>query len=375
MSKTDTAIKRMLDGIGDQGNLKRRRFFGSSRLDQELWSNGGLSFGINGLVYGSCDFAWYADEQWTDPYSGLRCDKKPYLVIEGTDCLNTRSWGNAQIQRFHHALGPFLCGINAVYFLNPGTHSMRPYLPAAAYYASMNQRQRGNRGSYLVTDDINDIRDLVVTMATSGIESSEFEGKVDGILQKMIEYFNRTFRKPTFHSDWEEYLKTRAITKTPQGFWVKDLGPRKRSMTDSSVRYGHIVLGEALTTEYLLMGSGMFDPETQIFYYLFPLMERSDVRDLDSILVSDKEWRLMRRAGHPWKIITLDDLEGVDQSIRRQIDERFKIANLNTCKREWAAVKNSIREGLRSGMITIRETADSTEQTPRSHPSLEDWFA
>ena len=355
MSKTDTSIKRMLDEIGDQGNLKRRRFLGSSRMDQELWSNDGLSFGINGFVYGSCDFAWFADEQWIDPYSGLRCDKKPYLVVEGTDCLNTRSWGSAQIQRFHHALGPFLCGINSVYFLNRGRFPIRPYLPASAYYASMYQRQKGNRASYLVTDDINDVHDLVVTMGMSGIESSEFKSKVDEILQKMINYFNETFKKEPFNSNWERYLQTRAITKTPQGLWVKDLGPRKKSMTDSSVRYGHIVLGEALTTEYLLIGSGMFDPETQVFYYLFPLIERNEITELDSILVHDKEWRLMRRAGHPWKIITLDNLEGVHESIRRQINQKFKTANLNKCKREWNSVKKEIRNGLKTGTITIRQ--------------------
>jgi len=357
LSKTDTAIKRMLDAIGDQGNLRRRRFLGTSRLDQNLWSNGGLSFGLNGFVYGSCDFAWFAQEQWVDPFNGAQCDEKPYLVIEGTDCLNTRSWGSAQVQRFHHALGPFLCGVNSVYFLNRGAFSMRPYLPASAYYASLDGRHKGNRASYLITDDINDIRDLVTIMGTSGVESTDFEAKSTEILDKMIGYFNQTFNGPPFNSNWEEYLKTRAVTRTAGGLWVKDLGPKKTSLTDSSVRYGHIVLGEALTTEYLLMGSGMFDAEREVFYYLFPLMDRNDIEELDAVLESDKEWNLVRRAGHRWRIITLDDLVGIEEAIRRQINQNFKHANLNNCKQEWEAVKESIRYGLSTGQITINEEA------------------
>jgi len=371
LSKTDTAIKRMLDAIGDQGNLRRRRFLGTSRLDQELWSNGGLSFGLNGFVYGSCDFAWFVNEQWIDPYNQARCNEKPYLVIEGTDCLNTRSWGSAQVQRFHHALGPFLCGINSVYFLNRGTFPIRPYLPASAYFASLHGHQKGNRASYLVTDDINDIRDLVMIMSISGTESRDLESKAGEILKRMISYFDETFRNTSFNSNWEEYLKTRAITKTPQGTWVKDLGPKKASLIDSSVRYGHIVLGEALTTEYLLIGSGMLNPETQIFYYLFPLMDRNDIAELDTILEDDKEWNLVRKAGHPWRIITLDDLEGIDENIRRQINQNFKHANLNQCKNEWEAVKESIRHGLRTGQIIINDVASPS---PKRIVSLKDFF-
>lgn len=372
MSKTDTVVKRMLDQIGDQGNLRRRRFLGTSRLDQELWSNGGLSFGVNGFIYGSCDFAWFAKEEWVDPFNGTKCNEKPYLVVEGTDCLNTRSWGSAQTQRFHHALGPFLCGINSVYFLNRGVFPIRPYLPAAAYYASHYEHQKGNNASYLITDDINDIRDLVVIAGTLGIKSNNFKDKVDEILQKMFSYFNATFRSSHFDSNWEKYLRTRAITKTPEGIWVKDLGPKKNSLTDSSVRYGHIVLGEALTTEYLLIGSGLFNPETQIFYYLFPLMNRSDIVELDNILANDKEWNLVRRAGHPWRIITLDDLEGVDESIRRRINQNFRKANLNTCKTEWENTKEIIREGLRLGKIKIIE--ETVSSGPSQHHTLEDFL-
>lgn len=369
-SKTDTAIKRILDDIGDQGTLKRRRFLGSSHQDQELWANGGLSFGFNGFVYGSCDFAWYSEEEWVDSYTNRRCSEKPYLAIEGTDCLNTRSWGSAQIQRFHHAMGPFLCGINSIYYLKRGSHSMRPYLAAAAYYASIYQHSKGNHASYLVTNDIDDIRELVTKIGNSGLESKETKEKIVQILNNMLSYFEQTFTTSPYYSHWEMYLQSRAITKTPQNIWVKDLGPKKESLTDSSVRYGHIVLGEALTSYCLLIGSGMFNPERDIFYYLFPLMQRADIEDLDRTLTNDKEWLLLRNAGYPWKVITLDELQGIDENLKRRITG-FKTANLNQCKREWEEVKGSVREGLRNGRIRIGDIP-----SPASHhsPNLNDFW-
>ena len=353
----------MLDGIGDVGSLKRRRYVGSSRLDQELWSNGGLSFGIKGFVYGSCDFAWFAEEEWIDPYNGKKYSKKPYLVVEGTDCLNTRSWGSAQIQRFHHALGPFLCGLNSLYFLNKGRLSIRPYLTGAAYYATLYHQQLGNKASYLVTDSLDDIRDLVKITATSGTDSIDFQKKVKGILQKMIDYFSATFRGRPYNGNWRKYLSSRAITRALSGVWVKDLGPRKFSLTDSSLRYGHILVGEVLTTKYLLIGSEMFNPQSEVFFYLFPLMTRNEIMELDRILANDKEWKLIRKADPSWRVIALDDLEGVDRRIIDLIDRRFRRENLNRCRREWNRTKEEIRNGLKTGTITIRR---DNFQAPRS---------
>jgi hypothetical protein len=356
MVKTDDVVKRMLDSIGDRGLLKRRRFVGTSRLDQELWVNGGLSFGINGFVYGSCDFAWYTEEKWIDPFNKEECDRKPIIVIEATDCLNTKSWGSAQVQRFHHAFGPFLCGINSIYFLNRGELPIRPYLVGAAYYATVHfEKEFGNKAAYLVTDNLKDVKELVYLAADYGICSNQFRHKVSDVLIKMKKYFDKTFTDGPYYSNWIEYLESRAIIRTPTGEFVKDLGPKMASLTDSSVRYGHILVGEALTTEFLLIGSGMFNPAKENFYYFFPLISKSELIQLDDILRKDKEWALIRRAGFPWKVITLEDLEGVDNRIIREINSKFRDANLNLLKGEWEELKNTLRAELKSGNITIKK--------------------
>ena len=141
MSKTDDFIKSELDSI-QSVNMKKRFFLGTSSQDQKLWGEGGLTFGINGYRYGSLDFAWYKDKNWTDPYTNKVINKKPIIVVEGSDCLNTRSWGNAQIQRFHHLYGAFLSDLCAVYYLRKGEHDIRPELFGAVSYLNKNYRNK-----------------------------------------------------------------------------------------------------------------------------------------------------------------------------------------------------------------------------------------
>ena len=69
-----------------------------------------MTFSYQKTNYGSCDLA-YVDSK----------TEKPYLAIEGTDALNRGSSGNAQYQRFHHALGAVKNGFIGVYYLRKGT--------------------------------------------------------------------------------------------------------------------------------------------------------------------------------------------------------------------------------------------------------------
>lgn len=356
MTKSDDVLKRILDTIGDKGSLKRRRFIGTSRQDQEPWSKGGLSFGIDGIMYGSCDFAWFVNENWNDPFDGSISNQKPCIVVEATDCLNTRSWGNAQIQRFHHGLGPFLCGVISVYYLKKGptAEPVRPYLTAAAFYATKYYRSKRNTAAYLVTTDINDIKELVVLLATKGENSVEFQEKVCKILTNMLSYFQQELSSTPYFGNWEKYLESRGIVKCADGKWVKDLGPRKENFTDSSKRMGHIVVGEAITSLYLLIASGLFDPSKEILYYLLPAMTSTEISDLDKTRKNDKEWNILRKSNNPWKLIGLDNLKGVDNSIITAINKKFRQANLNKVKKEWNDTKLKIRDGLKTGLITIK---------------------
>ena len=354
MSKSDAAMKKQLDSIGDHGKLKRRRFIGGSKQDQQLWKDGGLTFGINGVSYGSCDFAWYVEKKWKDPFDKKETEQRPVLVVEATDCLNTRSYGSAQIQRFHHGLGSFLCGINSVYYLNKGPEAerLRPYLPGAAYFATQYHRSKGLKAAYLVTTDINDIECLVVLLAQYGENSKQFQQKIDEILGKMLAHFNKVFQSKRYKGNWEKYLESRDIIKCLDGKWVKDIGARKKSFTVGSQRYGHITIGEAMTSTYLLIASRLLNPSANIFYYLFPLMKSKELSDLDEDKKIDKEWHLLRST-NSWKVITLDELEGVPRPITDLINSTYRSANLNKVK-GWEELKKKIRKGMKNGLIKIK---------------------
>src|SRR5690625_1459316 len=117
--------------------LELRIFPESSVEDQKLVQDGGLTFGYDNIQYGSCDALWLLnDQKYIDPYNSKEIDIKPVVAIEGTDALSRGSSGNAQLQRFHHALGALKSGVIGVYYLNPGSHEVRPDLYILPYNAS-----------------------------------------------------------------------------------------------------------------------------------------------------------------------------------------------------------------------------------------------
>ena len=81
--------------------------------------DGGLTFKHDGLSFGSNDAAYYIDDYGIET---------PIMALELTDALNRGSRGNAQYQRFHHALGAVRNGVIGVYYLKPGEHEVQPDL-------------------------------------------------------------------------------------------------------------------------------------------------------------------------------------------------------------------------------------------------------
>lgn len=347
MPKSDDFIKRELSSIGNTKTLKRRVFIGSSNQDQEIWANGGLSFGVNEIVYGSNDFAWYKEEIWNDPLTGEKINARPMVVVEGSDCLSTRSWGNAQLQRFHHAYGSLLNGILSIYYLKRGDHEIRPDLMAAALSASDFHSQDA-LVRYLVTDEIEDIRNIVKSFE---ISQAELKKNIESVENKMLLRFNQVFQSTFYKGDWHKYLESRDLIKTQFG-WVKIRGPRYKNFTDSSYRMGHIVVGEALVSKYLLLMAGI-NLEKEKFYYLFPFLERSEFDEISTSRNHDKEWKILV-SDKNWEVITVDELSGLEPSFEKDLRTVYKEMDLNVerSKRDYAV--RVIEEGLLNGSILIK---------------------
>ena len=320
---SDEIIKReILDTLGHETKgIKLRIFPQSSNEDQKPFSEGGLTFGFEGVSYGSCDAAWYVDEQWVDGLNGKEINKKPVIALEGTDALSRNSAGNALYQRFHHALGGVKNGIVGVYYLKKGTQKIQPDLYGMAYFAS-----KVEKGKYLVIDDLSVVKDLLDCYH----DSVAFSAYIDAYLEKMYEIFNIKFQQ-FYNGDWREFAKKRS-TIIKDDYVIKYAGRSRRNFTDGSQRAGHIAVGEMFLTKYYF-----YDKK---FYYLFPKMTREDLDLLDKNKNTDKEWFLLRNEPNVF-IKTIDDVEGVNKNTKEKLlqikDEPLKgdaFTTFNTYTRE-----------------------------------------
>lgn len=330
---SDEIIKReIVDEVGDRKEIHIRIFPQSSRADQDPFSKGGLTFGLDGILYGSCDACWFVDEKWVDGVDGATIEQKPIIALEGTDALNRKSTGNAQYQRFHHALGAVKNGLIGIYYLKKGRDKIQPDLFGIAYYAS-----KVEKGKYLVTDDLDVVNKLLDTYGTK-----EFDQVVKDHLEKMFQIFNGKFLK-VYGGDWNKFAEKRS-TIIKEDYIIKHAGRMARNFYDGSQRAGHIAVGEMFLTKYYF-----YDKK---FIYLFPKMTREDLDKLDHSKTTDKEWFLLRHEKDV-EIKTLDDIEGLDKAIKDKLlaikDQPLKGEAL----RIYSACVKTIVEGLKKDTLRI----------------------
>jgi len=332
---SDEIVKRqIIDEIGYNNEPVHILIFPeSSREDQKLFRDGGLTFGYNNISYGSCDAVWYIDEAWVDGYDGAELDKKPFIALEGTDALNRNSGGNALYQRFHHALGAVRNGVIGVYYLKKGSKSIQPDLYGMAYFASMIEK-----GDYLITDDLSLVKELI----DSHDDEKKLRKVIDSHLKKMFEIFNEKFES-AYKSDWNNFANKRS-TVVFDDYVVKYAGRNTRNFTDGSQRAGHIAVGEMYLTKYYF-----YDKK---FFYLFPRMTQQDLDTLDGNKKTDKEWFLLRNEPNVF-IKTSSDILGLSDDLKKRLfaikDSPLKGDEM----REYNACTKDIFEGLKSGKYKI----------------------
>ena len=338
-NKSDEIIKRELGDIGNVDDLKLRIFPGGSREDQKHWVDGGLAFGYDNVMYGSCDGAWYRDGPWADPLSKRKSDAIPVVAVEGTLALERGSSGNAQYQRFFHALGAVLSGVVGVYYLRSGTVPIRYDLPQAALNAS-----DMHGVDYLVIDKLTALQEIVEALASNTKE--QYDKVAKKLKAAMAGYFGE-FLKRKFGGDIEAYYRERSIIRLPK-MNIKYLGTGNyRNFTESSQRGGHIVLGEFLMAKYILK---------EPFFFLLPRLLPSEIEKLDNS--NKKEWLVLRK-DEVGKLITLDDLSGVDPSLKKHI-LALKDHPLGGSEKggkdkvKWNKLMEILENDIRSGKIKIK---------------------
>lgn len=325
---SDEIIKReIVDTLGCSiGNLRLRIFTQSSNEDQKRFEDGGLTFSFQGADYGSCDACWYID----DSKSGK---PKPIIALEGTDALNRKSSGNAQYQRFHHALGAVKNGLIGIYYLKKGIYKIQEDLYGMAYFAT----QREN-GFYLIIDDLSVLKDILLLYH----KTEELKQYIKSYINQMHQIFQHKFAEK-YNNDWNIFANERS-TIIKSDHVIKYAGRMKRNFTDSSQRAGHIAVGEMYLTKYYFYDKRL--------YYLFLKMALEDLKYLDANKANDKEWYLLRHEPNV-EIKTMDHIQGLPPQIKRQLldikDEPLK-GEILSLYRECTAI---IVNGLHNNSMQI----------------------
>lgn len=324
-----------VEAIGELPHGMRWRIFpDSSNADQLSFSDGGLTFGVDGTPYGSCDAAIVVDEDWVDPLTGTRCEERPVLVFELTDGLNRNQSGNGQYQRFHHALGSLRAGIPSVYFLRPGASKVQETLYGMAHFATCS-----GPSVYLVSDDIETICELIDSWDGRELSSQVLSELGRAQFNRWSDYF-----RDKYDASLEKFSQKRS-TVLFANYAVKHAGRNTRNFTDGSQRAGHIAVGEMYVSKYIVGNRGHV-------FYLFPRMTNSDIAYLDKTKGTDKEWRLLRNEGGV-TILGIDDLDNVPNQISEALASVKNSPLKGDALRKYTSASKELETLLRSGAVTV----------------------
>ena len=295
-----------------------------STEDQLPWDDGGLTFKHGGLSFGSNDAAYYID---------VNGKETAIMALELTDALNRGSRGNAQYQRFHHALGAVRNGVIGVYYLKPGEHEVQPDLYKMALSA-----WEIHGTPYIITQDLAEIKSLLELWGSQ----REFESHLDSIRRNMELIFEESFAN-RYSSDWHVFSKKRS-TIIHDDYIIKYSGRWINNFTDGSQRAGHIAVGEMYLSLYLFPNKHLF--------YLWPKMTADEVNYLDRTKAGDKEWSLLSGEGRV-TIVTRDDIRNLPMDIVRDLEEVSHLPGKGEALKTYNRCVKFIVSGLRDGSLSI----------------------
>ena len=315
-SITKSELIEQFENIKVKNNFELRVFDEGSNHDQVLFENGGCTFAYKGKTYGSCDGVLF---------------KKDFIIgIEMTDALNRGSTGSAQVQRFHHVLGPVKNGYYGIYYLRKGKHPIRDDLYGMAYNISMS-----NIGKYLITDDLKIIDAFV--------EYSKDEKTLKKFISDYMEFMKGKFDdyfKQRYSSNWNNYFDQRS-TIEKKDYICKYQANGYRQFTEGRYRGGHLALGEMYLGRYLF---DKISNNKKKLYMLFPRLEKNELEDLKKRKNTNKELNLLLSEDNVY-IKTIDDLKNLPENIKNMM-KSLKLKNLNI---------NPNRNNYKNTMIKIFE--------------------
>lgn len=313
-----------------------RIFPDSSNQDQKLITDCGLTFSVDGINYGSCDAGWFYKKRVND-----KVIYEPLIGLEGTDALNRGSSGDAQFQRFHHALGAVKNGNIGIYYLREGNSKLYTDLYEMAYNAT-----RYEEGYYLIIQDLSIVNHILSLIIAYGKDSEELKSYLNDYITQKHEYW-REERFTKIYKDWTAFAQKRS-TILGDDYIIKYTGRMKRNFTDGSQRAGHIAVGEMYLSKYLFYGKKVF--------YLCPRMCQADVDYLDIHKKDDKEWSLLRNEKNVY-YKTRDDIVNLPSEIINKLEsiQDAPLKNGSKAKEIFTYCMDNIVNGLNDGSYLLKK--------------------
>ena len=333
VADSDELLKReLIDEVGIQitseggDDIYLRIFPDGSAEDQLPWDLGGLTFKHRGLSFGSNDAAYFIVE------GGI---EKPIMALELTDALNRGSRGNAQYQRFHHALGSVRNGVIGVYYFKEGDNEVQPDLYKMALSA-----WDIHETPYIISQDFDEIKTLLKLW--SHHPTPQYQAHLNSIKKNMQTIFDEAFER-RYGSDWSVFSRKRS-TIIHDSFIIKYSGRWIKNFTDGSQRAGHIAVGEMYLSLYLF-------PNKKL-YYLWPKMTEDEVKYLNQTKANDKEWSLLSQENRV-TIMTRDNIRNLPREVVRDLEAVSHLPGKGEALKIYNRCIKFIVSGLRDGSLSI----------------------
>lgn len=344
LTDIDMAVRNRLEQNNIKVNLEFR-VFDESNEDAKLWEDGGLCFKdpITNENLGSNDGGWALNNE-------------PILIVEGTFGTERGQFGDGQLNRISHSLGPALNGIYGVTmvpyhgqsFIKDGTS--KGILSDNIKYLNANLRQamalfsirvsEKNKGKYLIIDPYckNIIEDLLFEIIKNKLGlNNDLEKMTLDIIQNTKNYLGDfKYGERSNQTINRLYFTDGEVLDDICRFYSHNL----ESLTTSTKRDGHGLLGKNLIEMHLAKNKS-----TAIFIRLdnndFAILRKRKSKEFTFITTNPRI-----------QVYNFDDLVFEDDELRKKIID-FRNQNLHTDTEK--GLMKQIQQSFNNGTIKVKK--------------------
>jgi hypothetical protein len=334
-----------LTKLGVENNL-HLRIFDESKEDSLPWEKGGLTFKDTrvDLTLGSNDAGWYIEKEGKIV---------PLVIVEGTFGTERGQFGDGQLNRFSHALGPAINGCIGVlfcpfkgesfvktpeedfHFKIQYAHLRKDIVKAALKITKV------EKGFYFTIDTYNPeiLKDLVLNSYLENIGEkntlNEIKTKIITKMEKFVEGTKRGYSNQILE---KVYLENGTISEKYTGrMFTHNIA----ALTTSQKRDGHGLLGKNLIETYLI--------ETEMLLCIFIRLSKENI----DLLKTRRSKEFTYLLNNPMiKVLCFDDLLFDDADIKEKLSS---LREENLLMNSQKSFIKELKQLFEEGKIRIKE--------------------